>query len=182
LQLREEFRGTLLSAQVIGKENSPYFRVIRLRLDRGERDHVRLGMPVLTADGLVGQVRRTFGRHSDVLLVADKTSAIDVVVQRTGARGMLKGTGSEEHYVCRLEHVSREDDVKVGDLVVTSGLGQRFPASILVGRIHELKKQAHGLYQEAWVTPAVDFSRLEEVMIMTAGSRAQGLEAGEGKE
>ncbi|MGD8863037.1 MAG: rod shape-determining protein MreC [Myxococcales bacterium] len=175
LQLRDQLKGSLLSAQVIGKEVSPFFRVIRLRLDRGERDRVKPGMPVLTADGLVGQVRRAWGRYSDVLLVADKTSAIDVVVQRTGARGMLKGTGSAEHYACRLEHLSREEDVKPGDLVVTSGLGQRFPASILVGRVHEVQKKEAGLYQEATITPAVDFSRLEEVLIMTAGSRAKGI-------
>ncbi len=176
LQLRDQVKGTMLSAQVIGKEISPFFRVIRLRLDRGDRDRVKDGMPVLTADGLVGQVRRTWGRHSDVLLVADKTSAIDVVVQRTGARGMLKGTGSAEHYACRLEHLSREDDVQVGDLIVTSGLGQRFPAQILVGRIHQLTKKEFGLYQEATVVPAVNFSRLEEVLILTSGSRAQGTE------
>jgi rod shape-determining protein MreC len=173
LQLREQLRGSLLSAQVIGKEISPYFRVIRLRLDRGERDRVRPGMPVITSDGLVGQVRRIFGRHSDVLLVADKTSAIDVVVQRTRARGMLKGTGSAEHYACRLEQLAREDDVKVGDLVVTSGLGQRFPASILVGTVSQVQKKDYGLYQEATVTPAVSFSRLEEVLVMTSGARGQ---------
>jgi rod shape-determining protein MreC len=182
LQLRDEIKGTLLSAQVIGKEISPFFRVIRLRLDRGDRERVKPGMPVLTADGLVGQVRRTWGRHSDVLLVADKTSAIDVVVQRTGARGILKGTGSEEHYVCRLEHLSREDDVKVGDLVVTSGMGQRFPASIRVGRIGEVEKKDYGLTQDATVVPAVSFSRLEEVLIMTSGSRAQEAAEGEEKE
>jgi rod shape-determining protein MreC len=176
LALREQLKGSLLSAQVIGKEINPYFRVIRLRLDRGERDRVRPGMPVITADGLVGQVRRIWGRHSDVLLVADKTSAIDVVVQRTGARGMLKGTGSAEHYACRLEHVAREDDVKAGDMVVTSGLGQRFPASIPVGRISDAQKKDFGLYQEATVTPAVNFSRLAEVLVMTTGSRGQAMQ------
>ena len=132
-------------------------------------------MPVITSEGLVGQVRRTWGRYADVLLTADKTSAIDVVVQRTGARGMLKGTGSEEDYVCTLEELSREDDVKPGDLVVTSGLGQRFPASILVGRIKDVVKREYGLYQEATVAPAVHFSHLEEVLIMTSGSRAAGV-------
>jgi rod shape-determining protein MreC len=182
LELRDQVKGTLLSAQVIGKEISPFFRVWRLRLDRGDRDRVKPGMPVLTADGLVGEVQRTWGRHSDVLLVADKTSAIDVVVQRTGARGMLKGTGSKEHYVCKLEHLSREDDVQVGDLIVTSGLGQRFPASILVGRIHEVRKKESGLYQEAAVVPAVNFSRLEEVLIMISGSRTQEVDDAENGE
>jgi rod shape-determining protein MreC len=175
LQLRDELRGNLLSAQVIGKEVSPFFRVTRVVLDRGERDHVRPGMPVLTADGLVGQIRRAYSRYADVLLTADKTSAIDVVVQRNGARGMLKGTGAEDSYVCQLEQLSRDDDVQPGDVLVTSGLGQRFPASILVGHIKDIVKREYGLYQEATVTPSVHFSRLEEVLILTAGSRAAGV-------
>jgi rod shape-determining protein MreC len=173
LQLRDQMRGSLLSAQVIGKDVSDFFRVMRVRLDRGERDRVRAGMPVLTADGLVGEVRRAYGRYAEVLLTADETSAIDVVIQRTGARGMLKGLGTEDSYVCRLEYLAREDDVQVGDLVVTSGLGQRFPAHILVGRIGKVNKADFGLYQEALVEPAVDFSRLDEVLIMTAGARGQ---------
>jgi rod shape-determining protein MreC len=175
LQLRDELRGNLLSAQVIGKEVSPFFRVTRVSLDRGEKDHVRPGMPVLTPDGLVGQIRRVFGHYADVLLTADKTSAIDVVVQRNGARGMLKGTGAEDNYVCTLEQLARDDDVQPGDVIVTSGLGQRFPASILVGHVRDVVKREYGLYQEATVTPAVRFSRLEEVLILTAGSRASGV-------
>ncbi|MET0388436.1 MAG: rod shape-determining protein MreC [Polyangiales bacterium] len=175
LQLRDELRGNLLSAQVIGKEVSPYFRVTRVKLDRGERAHVRPGMPVLTADGLVGQIRRAFSQYADVLLTADKTSAIDVVVQRNGARGMLKGTGAEDGYVCTLEQLSRDDDVRPGDTVVTSGLGHRFPASILVGHVKDVVKREYGLYQEATVTPAVHFSRLEEVLVLTAGARSAGI-------
>lgn len=183
LQLREQLGGQTLSAQVIGKEVSPYFRVMRLRLDRGERDHVRPGMPVVTHEGLVGQLRRTFGRYSDVLLVADKTSAIDVVVQRNGARGMLKGNGGSESYVCRLENLLRDDEVEVGDVVMTSGMGQRFPANIVVGRISEVKRREYGLYQEVEVKPAVDFSRLEAVLILTAGSREQAaLQGGAAKQ
>ena len=176
LQLRDHLRGTMLAAQVIGKEVSPFFRVIRVRLDRGARDRVEAGMPVLTSEGLVGQVQRTSGRYSDVLLTADKTSAIDVVVQRTGARGMLKGTGDPQHYLCQLENLSRDADAKVGDAIVTSGLGQRFPASILVGHIAKLTKRKFGLYQEAEIAPAVNFSLLEEVLIMTEGSRSQSVE------
>jgi rod shape-determining protein MreC len=175
LQLRDQLEGAFLSAQVIGKEVSPFFRVVRIRLDRGERDRVKPGMPVLSADGLVGQVQRTWGRYSDVLLTADKTSAIDVIVQRNSARGILKGTGSNQSYTCRLEYLSRQDEVKIDDLIVTSGLGQRFPASIVVGTISKLVKRDFGLYQEAEVTPIVQFSKLEEVLVMLAGARGQGI-------
>lgn len=176
LQLREQLRGTLLSAQVIGKEPAPPFRVVRVRLDRGERDRVRPGMPVLTADGLVGRILRAWGRYSDVLLMVDPGSAVDVVVERSGARGMLKGSGDDAHYECRLEKVAREDDIVVGDTLVTSGLGQLFPAGIVVGRIEKVEKAGVGLYQEASVVPSVDFSRVEEVLILTEGPRAHGVE------
>lgn len=171
--LREATPGETLSAQVIGKEVSNYFRVTRIRLDRGERDLVRAGMPVLHPHGLVGQIRRTWGRYSDVLLAVDRTSRIDVVVERTGARGMLVGTGDDNRYACRIEYLERTDEIEVGDEVFTSGLGQRFPAGVLVGRVSRVERQDFGLYQEAEVTPAVDFSDLDEVFVLTAGSREQ---------
>lgn len=173
LHLRDELEGTMLSARVIAKGHSVHFRVTRLELDRGERDRVKHGMPVVTPEGLVGQIQRAAGHYSDVLLVADATSAVDVVIERNGARGILRGTGLDDAYKCQIEHLSREDDVKVGDLVVTSGLGQRFPASIVVGEIVKVEKPAFGLYQQAEVRPAVNFSRLEEVLIMTSGPRSQ---------
>lgn len=175
LQLRERLGGEVLAAQVIGKDVSPFFRVTRIELDRGERDLVRAGMPVVAAQGLVGQVRRAWGRYCDVLLIVDRTSAVDVTVQRTGARGMLRGTGESERYMARVQYLGREDAVRVGDLVHTSGLGQRFPASILVGRVTRIVRQEFGLWQEVEVTPAVDFSTLDEVLVLTQGSRDQGV-------
>jgi rod shape-determining protein MreC len=175
LQLRERLGGEMIAAQVIGRDVSAFFRVTRIELDRGERDHVRPGMPVVASQGLVGQVRRTFGRYCDVLLIVDRTSAVDVSVQRSGARGMLRGTGESERYMARIQYLGREDAVRVGDLVHTSGLGQRFPASILVGRITRIVRQDFGLWQEVEVTPAVEFSSLEEVLILTEGSREQSL-------
>jgi rod shape-determining protein MreC len=175
LQLRERIGGELIGAQVIGRDVSRFFRVTRVRIDRGERDHVRPGMPVITAEGLVGQIRRSWGRYSDVLLTVDRTSAIDVVIQRTGARGMLRGTGEDDRYLAHIQYLRREDDIRVGDLVHTSGLGQRFPASILVGRVTRIVRREFGLYQEAEITPAVNFSSLDEVLILTEGSRERSL-------
>ena len=175
LALREQIGGEMLSAQVIGKEVSPFFRVMRVRLDRGERDLIRPGMPVVSAEGLVGQIRRTWGRYSDVLLTVDRTSAVDVVVQRTGARGMLAGTGDNDRYLCQIQYLQRTDEIEVGDEIYTSGLGQRFPASILVGRVSRVTREDFGLYQEVEVTPIVNFSNLEEVLVLTAGSREQAV-------
>lgn len=173
LSLRERLGGQVIAAQVIGRDVSPFFRVTRIEVDRGERDHVAAGMPVVSARGLVGQIRRPFGRYSDVLLAVDAGSAVDVIVQRTGARGMLRGTGEDERYMSRIEYLGRDDEVRVGDLVHTSGLGQRFPASILVGRITRIVRADSGMFQDVEVAPAVDFSTLDEVLVLTEGSRAE---------
>jgi len=171
LALREQLRGDTIAARVISKEISPYFRVVRLRLDRGARDRVRAGMPVVSSQGLVGQVRRTFGRHADVRLTVDRESAVDVIVQRTGARGVLRGTGESDRYAARIQYLRRDDEIEVGDEVYTSGLGRRFPASILVGRVSRVERAEFGLYQEVEVAPTVDFSALEEVLVLTEGAR-----------
>ncbi len=173
LSLRERVGGQVIAATVIGRDVSPFFRVTRVEVDRGERDHVREGMPVVSARGLVGQIRRTWGRYSDVLLAVDAGSAVDVIVQRTGSRGMLRGTGEDDRYMSRIEYLGRDDEVRVGDLVHTSGLGQRFPASILVGRITRIVRADSGMFQEVEVAPAVDFSTLDEVLVLEGGSRAE---------
>jgi len=174
LSLRERIGGQVIAAQVIGRDVSPFFRVTRVEVDRGERDHVREGMPVIASRGLVGQVSRPIGgRYADVMLVIDNRCAVDVVVQRTGSRGMLRGTGEDDRYMARIEYLGRDDEVRVGDLVHTSGLGQRFPASILVGRITRIVRADSGMFQEVEVAPAVDFSTLDEVLILESGSRAE---------
>ncbi len=171
LVLREELPGEAVSARVIAKDISPLFRVIRVRLDRGRDDRVTAGMPVVSTEGLVGQISRVYDRYADVLLTVDDGSKVDVVVQRTGSRGMLHGTGESENYKARIQYLLRADEVQVGDLVITSGLGRRFPPNLPVGTISNVEKRDFGLYQLAELTPAVNFSRLEEVFILTAGAR-----------
>jgi len=171
LQLRERVGGELIAAEVISRDIAPpFFRVTRVELDRGARDRVRAGMPVLSGRGLVGLVQRASGRTCEVQLIVDRRTAVDVIIQRTGARGMLRGTGEDERYMARIQYLGREDALRVGDLVHTSGLGQRFPPSILVGRVTRIVREDFGLYQEVEVSPAVDFSRLEEVLVLTEGA------------
>lgn len=174
LELRQRLHQHSRTAQVIGKEVSPFFRVIRVRIDRGERDGVRAGMPVLSADGLVGQIRRSsvWGRYADVLLTVDRSSAVDVVIKRSGARGILRGTGESDRYLCRIQYLQHTDEVRIGDEVYTSGLGRRFPAAILVGRVTRVHRKDFGVYQEAEVTPVVNLSTLEEVLILSGGVQA----------
>lgn len=166
LDFREHTRFELQGAEVITKDINEFFRVVRLRLDSGPSQRVRPGMPVIVPQGLVGQVQRTSGAYSDVLLTVDRNSAVDVIIPRNGARGMLRGTGESNRYLCRIQYLDRSNLVKVGDLVVTSGLGKRFPSSIPIGKVSRVIRTQYSLHQEAEVVPHVDFSKIEEVFIV----------------
>lgn len=164
--LRESLPGDVVSAQVIAKDVTEFFRVIRLTLDRGGHD-IRLDMPVVTLGGVVGTVQRVAGSSVDVKMVADPNSAVDVVSERTGARGIVRGTGDQTKYLLRIEYTQRTDEVDVGDLLVTSGMGRRFPKGLPVARVTRVVRRDFGIYQEVEAAPTVDFSRLEEVLILT---------------
>jgi len=153
----------LVPARVIAADVSPYFRVLRIRIDTGEH-LVEPGMPVVAAEGVVGQIEVVAGRYSDVMLAVDPRSKIDILTQSNRARGIL--VGHDNDYLAQISYLLRRDEVEEGDIVVTSGRGGRFPKELPVGRIRAIDAQAYGLYQNAWVEPVVDFSRLEEVFVV----------------
>ncbi len=167
LGLRDVTPAETIAARVIAVDASPYFRVARVDIDHGE-GAVRHGMPVLTPDGVVGRVNRVSGKSSDILLLVDPRSAIDVVIPRTGGRGILRGKAAENGYRCSIEYLARGEPAKEGDAVVTSGLGGAFPRNLAVGHITRVIPGAVGLYQDVEVTPDVDFARLSEVLVVVA--------------
>ena len=167
LGLRESVPGDLISAQVVGKDLTEFFRVASLVVDRAGRE-VRPNMPVIGLDGVVGKVQRVSGDRVDVLLAVDSGSGIDVVDELTGARGFVRGTGDQSRYSCHVELMQRTDEVNVGDLLVTSGVGRAFPRGIPVARVTKVIKRDFGIYQVVEAVPTVDFSRLEEVLIITS--------------
>lgn len=171
LGLRDELATETITARVIAKDISPSFRVVRLALDHGERDGVRPGLPVVSTQGLVGQIRRVSDDFADVLLTVDAESRVDVVVGDSGARGRIEGLGDVGRYRAAIQFDRPDDTVHVGDAVYTSGLGKKFPESILVGYVSKIGEQEFGLLQQGEVTPSVDFTRLDEVLILTSGSR-----------
>lgn len=153
-------------AQVIARDVSPYFRVLRIRL-RSDKPHlVKPMMPVIVQAGVVGTISRVDGDTAEVLLASDPRSHIDVVSQRNRARGMAEGLGHSADYRARVSYVSSEDMVRPGDLFVTSGMGGVFPQNIQVGRVVRVDSRTVGLFQEVEIEPTVDVSRLEEVVIV----------------
>lgn len=158
-----------IGARVIGAPLSPHFRVLRLRIDRGEHE-VASGMAVIAGTGPVGTIGQVFGDHADVVLVSDPGSKIDVVVKRTGARGMLIGEGRSDSYACKistLQLLGPDQRARVGDELVTRGDGSVFPPGLVVGRITKLHGDT-GLFQEVEVEPAVDVSRVRAVIVLLA--------------
>jgi rod shape-determining protein MreC len=167
LGLRDVTPAETIASRVIAVDASPYFRVARVEIDRGE-GMVRRGMPVLTPEGVVGRINRVSGKSSDVMLLVDPRSAIDVLVPRTGGRGILRGKSGENGYRCSIEYLARGEPAKEGDAVVTSGLGGAFPRNLAVGHITKVFPGAVGLYQDVEVTPDVDFARLADVLVVVA--------------
>jgi rod shape-determining protein MreC len=165
LALRASLQFDTLSARVVAVETSAFFRVVRVKLDRGG-DEIKPGMAVIASAGVVGRVQRVFGSWCDVLLAADPKSSIDVVVARTGGRGVVKGIAGSDRYRTRIEYLERKDEAAEGDLVVTSGLGGFFPRDLPVGKIVKVDKRGFGLYQDAEVQPVVDFGKLRDVLVV----------------
>lgn len=165
LGLREQIAGDMVSAQVVAKDINTFFRVATVTVDRGGRD-IRPKMPVIAQDGVVGQVLRVAGERVDVQLAVDAGSGIDVVDEVTGARGFVEGVGDQTRYACRVDYVQRTDEVNVGDLLVTSGVGRAFPKGVPVARVTRVDKRDFGMFQAVEATPTVDFTRLEEVLIL----------------
>jgi rod shape-determining protein MreC len=177
LELRQRTPAETVGARVVAATVNPYFRVARISLDAGAPELER-DMAVLNADGLVGRIQHAYGAYSDVLLATDPQSSIDVRIPRTQGRGWLTGLGRDNSYACKIQSLERGDEVKVGDLVVTSGLGSAFPPGILVGHIARVLTKPYEMYQEVEVEPAVDFSSLGHVLVVLAPPPPPDPEAG----
>lgn len=170
LGLRDTIAHEMVSAVVVGKDTTEFFRVAHVTLDSPHAS-IRPDMPVISLDGAVGTVQRVAGEKIDVQLTIDSGFGVDVVVERTGARGFVRGEGDRSRYLVRVEWAERRDEVDVGDVLVTSGVGCRFPKGIPVARVKSVEKKNFGVYQSLVAEPTVDFSRLEEVLIILTDSK-----------
>lgn len=160
-EMRDEFETPMLPMEVIGQDVSPWFRSVLL--DRG-RDHgLRAGMPVITDAGVVGLVTATSAHAGRTMLLLDRQSAMDGIVQRSRARGIVRGRGTDR---LEFEFVVSGEDVEVGDVVISSGLGGVYPKGLRVGEVVEIVASEYGLTHKAILKPAVDFGRLEQVFVV----------------
>jgi rod shape-determining protein MreC len=161
LNFKKSIATPLLPAQVVAFDPSGWFQTILI--DKGRNDGVVQDMAVVSAEGLVGRIIGVGSHHAKVLLILDGNSAVDGYIQRSRARGVLVGLGLE---LCLLKYVQRNEDVQVGDQVISSGMGGVFPKGLHVGTVQEVVRGSSGLFQRVEVKPAVNFSRLEEVLVV----------------
>jgi len=161
LHFREKNSPSMIGAEVIGQDPSSWFKSVTI--DKGERDGVKKGMAVISPVGVIGQILKTAPHYATVLLITDYNSAIDSIVERTRAKAIVEGKGENR---CQLKYLLRAEEVAVGDVVVTSGLGGNFPKGLMVGEIKKVDKKGHGVFQYAELVPSVDLTQLEEVFVI----------------
>lgn len=150
-------------ARVIGRRAAPL--ASRIRINQGRTHGIAVGNPVLDDAGAVGQVIAVADWCSDVLLISSPSSAVDVVVQRTRARGLARGTGSSDHI--RATDFDQLHTVQEGDVVVTSGIGANFPRGTPFGRVSRVERAADGVYTRVNIKPTSDLACVEDVLILT---------------
>lgn len=163
MALQEKHRFDTVTARVIDRENAYVFKTILI--NKGTSDGLSVGLPVISAEGVVGRIIEASWNVARVLLITDYNSNIAAVVQGSRVQGALQGGGSVG---CTLKYVERSEEIKVGERLLTSGLGGDFPKGLILGTVLSVDRRGSGLFQNVEVLPAVHFSRLEEVMAVKA--------------
>ncbi len=161
LQFKATVQWPAVAAQVIGQDPTGWFESIII--DKGRGSGLRLNMPVVNAQGVVGQLVSLAPNYSKILLIIDQNSAVDCVVQRSREKGIVKGLSRK---VCKMHYVVKTGDVVVGDIVVTSGVGGVYPKGLPVGEVIEVSEDPWEMFKGVKVRPLVDFAKLEEVLVL----------------
>lgn len=160
LLLRDRTALQTTGAEIIGGGATPDFRTVTI--DKGDREGIKADMAVIAPAGAVGRVVVTSSGASKVQLLIDRNAAAGALVERSRAQGVVVGSGDEQ---LRMDYVSEVSDVVVGDSVVTSGIDGIYPKGFAIGRVDAVEK-AGSSYRRILVRPAVDFSSLEEVLVV----------------
>ena len=148
-------------ADVIGRDISAFTRVVYL--NRGARDGLTEGMPVVTEKGLVGRVTQVSANASEVMLITDPVSAVNARLLNSRAEGSVQGQSGG----LRMTYIDLNAALQEGDTVITSGLGGNFPEGIIIGQVTSIRQFEFELFQETEVRSLNDFERLETVLVIT---------------
>jgi rod shape-determining protein MreC len=162
LEFKEQFVPHTVAARVVGRDSTNWYSSVIL--NKGDRDGIQPEMGVMTSAGIVGRVVKTGPFSSIVLLVTDPHNAITGIIQRSRDEGIVEGTFQGR---ARIKYLPLLASIRVGDIVVTSGLTGGFPRGIVIGTVLTMQKEEGELFQSAEIAPQADLSKLEEVLIIT---------------
>ncbi len=152
-----------IAAQVIARSPNNWYEMVVI--NKGLEDGIKKDMPVINPDGLVGRVGSVDRKSAQVLLITDRQVAVGVILQETReTNGIVEGQGNSN--ILKMVNIPYYAKIKENDRVITSGLSQIYPKGIDIGTISEVTREASGLLLSASVTPAVDFNKLEEVLVI----------------
>jgi rod shape-determining protein MreC len=166
LELRQRSGLDTVAAEIIAAGADPEFR--DMTIDKGSSDGLKPDMAVISPAGVVGRVILPSNRAAKVQMLIDRNAAAGALIERTRAQGIVIGQGDS----LRMDYVPGTADVKQGDLVVTSGIDRIYPKGFVIGTV-ETVDRGLGTYHEITIRPAVDFSRLEEVLVVLTPSPAK---------
>jgi len=161
LIFKERTNMQMLASSVIAKDPSALFKTVMI--NKGRQNGLSSGLPVVLPEGIVGQIISVAENYSKVLLITDGNSAVDALVQRTRARGLVKGSALGD---CRLAYALRKDDIQPGDILISSGLDGVFPKGLRLGVVKEVVQDSRGIFQDVTVSPYVDFEKIEEALVV----------------
>lgn len=161
LKMRSEAKLEGEAARVIGYDPSNWVQAVTV--DKGLSSGIEVEMAVLDKQGVVGQVVSTSLTSARVLLITDRGNGVDALIQESRVRGVVEGTGKDS---CELRYVLKDEEVKVGERVITSGLDGIYGKGLLIGIVSEIDKRGGGLFQTIKLKPAVNFNTLESVLIV----------------
>ena len=161
LQSSYNFEST--AARIIGGSSDAWTQCVTI--DKGTLDGLELGMPVCNAYGVIGQIIDIAPNVSTVLLINDETSGVSAMDQRSRAQGMVRG---QPDGTLRFEYVSTDDDVRVGDIVITSGLGGVFPKGLPIGTVTSVERSDNDIYYTIVVRTQASTENNEEVLVITS--------------
>jgi rod shape-determining protein MreC len=161
IKFGEQIERKKIIARVVSWDSADDYKVVRI--NRGMKDGVKLQSVVTSAEGLVGYVYRLSEHYADVLTILDANNRVDSVVERLRSHGILEGYSSGK---CIMKYVNRTEPIILNDIVLTAGLGNVYPKGMKIGYISRIERESYGSTQHVEVTPLVNFSKLEEVIVL----------------
>ena len=163
LDLRDDYNYHFISARVIDREQAALSKTILI--NKGATHGLKTGMPVIASPGLIGRLVDVSWHVSKVLLFIDENSNVGAIMQRTRTQGIISGAGPRGLV---LKYISKTQDVKEGDVIVSSGMDGIFPKGLMIGQVSHVDRQEASLFLKINVAPFVDFSKLEEILILAS--------------